>query len=108
MKAILLFSQGYFTDTHDLVNIYKDMSSLRKKWKLPTKHVKTLELLNGFNYLRYPNPRNNPEIGTDDWPRFEALLNVLEQRMAKSLQNEIDIINHLRKGNRIIMRKKNS
>jgi HEPN domain-containing protein len=108
MKAILLFTQGYFTDTHDLLLIYKDLSSLRKKWILPKKHIETMFLVNNFFKLRYPNVKSVTEIGSDDWPKIKSLSQILVKRMAKSLKNEIKKINIPEKGNRILMYQKTS
>jgi len=103
MKAILLFTQGHFTATHDLWSIYTDLSSLRKKWNLPKKHIDTLKFLNIFYELRYPKLKKPVEVGSDAWPRIEALFANLKKRMAKSLQAEIANINIFEKGGRILM-----
>jgi HEPN domain-containing protein len=108
MKAILLFTQGYFTDTHSLKNIYNDISSLRKKWILPKKHKETIVLLDDFYNLRYPKTRAPIEIGADDWSRIEELYLALTNRLAKSLRYKMEGLNPLKKGGRVLMVKKGS
>ena len=108
MKAILLFTQKYFTDTHCLEDIYNDISSLRKKWTLPKKHKETIVLLDNFYKLRYPKTRGPIEIGAEDWSRIEELYVALTKRLAKSLQNRMKNLDPLKKGGRILMVKKGS
>jgi HEPN domain-containing protein len=103
MKALLLSVQGYFTDTHNLSGIYNCLSSKQKKWLLAKKHEKTISLLNKFYNLRYPRLNNVVEIGSDDWPHIESLLQALIKKMNKRQREEINNIDIFSKGNRVLL-----
>ncbi len=103
LKAILLSIQGYFTDTHDLIFIYKRLTLIQKKWRLAKKHICTIELLNNFYKLRYPKPVGAIEIGSDDWHQIESLYETLIKKLNKRQIEEVQNIEYFSKGNRILM-----
>ena len=102
LKGLLLSVQGYFTDTHDLTSIYQCLAANQKKWLFAKRHEGTIKLLNRFYNLRYPRPGNVVEIGSDDWPLIESLFKTLIKKMNKRQQEELNNIDYLSKGNRVL------
>jgi hypothetical protein len=60
--------------------------------------------LDEFYELRYPKELNPIEIGTDDWAKVEHLFEHLIFLLPNQIQQALRQLNHLEKGNRILMK----
>jgi HEPN domain-containing protein len=104
LKAWLLHKNGEFKATHKLNELFKCIGS--GQLKLPDELSATLDLLDSYDYLRYPN-RNQPvEIGDEDLPKIRALVSHLILSMPAELTIAASKIDPLVKGGRFLARKK--
>jgi len=106
LKAWLLEVAGEFEGIHNLQALY---DVLQKKYgvsPLDDDQQGVLRILDQFEQLRYPNPKRPTEIGDEDLPRTEALVEHLCRSMPKTIPNALEKIEPGRKGGRVLMRKK--
>lgn len=104
LKAWLLHEKGEFKAIHQLKELFRCLGSTRLK--LPDELSATLDLLDAYDYLRYPN-RNQPvEVGDEDLPKIRTLVLYLIDSMPAELKIAASKIDPLRKGGRLLARKK--
>ncbi|MES2687145.1 MAG: HEPN domain-containing protein [Pseudomonadota bacterium] len=106
VKSWLLEVAGEFEGIHNLQSLY---DVLQKKYgvvPLDDEQQQVLKMLDQFEQLRYPNPKQPTEIGDEDLPRIEALVGHLCRSMPKTIPEALEKIEPGRKGGRVLMRKK--
>jgi HEPN domain-containing protein len=106
LKAIILNKCNEFPNKHSLVELSKWIERKSIRVNYATDHKDTISLLDGFYELRYPKPSNPIEIGDDDWRRIKNLFDFLILMLPEEKKDELKDIDHCKKGNRILMRRK--
>lgn len=108
LKAILLNCSNEFSNEHFLNKLSNLIEKQGVKLNYTNDHKETLKTLNGFYELRYPKSLNPIEIGDDDWTKIEILFEHLILMLPDKIQQDLRQMNHSKKGNRILMRRKKS
>ncbi len=108
LKAILLNHSNEFPNEHSLAELTNLIVKSGVNLNYTRGHEETLKTLDGFYELRYPRPISPLEIGDSDWSAIEALFEHLVFILPDEIQQNLRQINHTKKGNRILMRKKKS
>lgn len=106
VKAWLLETAGEFEGVHDLRALYGVLETKHGAPALSDEHLQVLNMLDQFEQLRYPNPKQPTEIGDRDLPNIEALVGHLCRTMPQSVSEALARIEPGRKGGRRLMRKK--
>ncbi len=106
LKAILLAKCHEFPNYHSLVKLSNLIEKQGAKMNYGRNHSRAIAMLDGFSQLRYPDSSNPIEIGDDDWDSVEALFEFLIFKLPEDVQNELRQMDHSKKGNRILMRRK--
>ncbi|MGF6781632.1 hypothetical protein P3T21_006868 [Paraburkholderia sp. GAS334] len=106
LKAWLLEVAGGFDGTHDLRELAIALQEGTHLGELPEQSAETLDLLNQFGELRYPN-RNKPvEIGQDHWHAIALLVSDLCNSMPQEIAEGLGKIDPTRKAGRVLMKRK--
>jgi len=101
LKSILLKLNGEFPATHNLKTLY----NLVKKsggCSIKKDEEKALSKINDFFSLRYTNPKNPIEIGSDDWEIIEQSFFNLLNNFPHDFLSKLDDSDHYEKANRIL------
>lgn len=106
LKAWLLEEAGQFKGIHKLQTLYEQLIEKHGAHKLNPEQVAVLEMLDQFEQLRYPNPNQPTEVGSDDWPHIESLVDFICRSMPKAISEALDKAEIGRKGGRVLMEKK--
>jgi HEPN domain-containing protein len=106
LKAIILNKCNEFPNEHSLVELSKLIERQSVKLNYGTDHKNTISMLDGFYELRYPKPSNPIEIGDDGWGRIKSLLHFLILMLPEEIKDELNEMDHSKKGNRILMRRR--
>jgi HEPN domain-containing protein len=105
LKAWHLEVLGHFEDTHSLQELWGKLVKQPGVKKLTSRGMRTLALLSTYERLRYPNPRNPVDIGSEHVTKIDALVEALWKRMPDSLLLAYDSIDPLKKGGRVLMKR---
>lgn len=106
VKAWLLETAGEFEGIHNLQALYDVLAKKYGASPLSGEHQRVLKMLDQFEQLRYPNPKQPTDIGDADLPHIEALVGHLCRAMPQSIPEALEKIEAGRKGGRVLMRKK--
>lgn len=106
LKAWLLEVAGEFDGIHNLEALYDLLMKKHGAAVLDNEQQQTLKMLDQFEQLRYPNPKQPTEIGDEDLPHIEALVGHICRAMPQSIPEALEKISPGRKGGRVLMRKK--
>lgn len=106
LKAWLLQVAGQFVDSHSLRKLYDELVESHGAPALSPEQVDVLTLLDKYTQLRYPNRNDPTEVGTEDLPAIEVLMQFIYERLPDKLLLELDRIDVFRKGGRALMKKK--
>jgi len=107
LKAWHLHCFGEFRDTHDLVEIYRQLKNRNNSLDIGVKNEEFLAELDRFYLIRYPRRNKGPvEVGSDQLPQLDAFLNALWQNFPNELVEIYNKLDHARKGGRLLMKKK--
>lgn len=98
LKAWHLQNFDSFPGVHDIKSLWSDLHKSSAIRQLSRRDLETLELLNGYADLRYPNLNSPIEIGNDDLPRIGALCSAIFKRMPRSIYQAIEGLHWSRKG----------
>ena len=105
VKAWLIEVAGEFEGIHNLQALYDELEKKYGVEPLDDEQRDVLKMLDKFEQLRYPNPKQPTEIGDEDLPRIEALVGYLCRSMPSSIPEALGNIEPGRKGGRVLMRK---
>ena len=105
LKAWLLHSQNKFIGEHRLSKLWKNIQALHPSAKLTCQATKTMELLDEFEQLRYPDRNKGIGIGFDDWPKIVTLERELWMKMPDNLLAIQKTLTPTQKGGRILLYK---
>lgn len=104
LKAKLLHENGRYKGTHQLRELYSSLQGVEVE--LSERLSATLDLLDSYDYLRYPN-RNQPiEVGSEDLPEIRKLLLHMVDLLPTELKVAASQIDPLVKGGRFLAKKK--
>jgi len=106
LKAWLLEVAGEFEGIHNLEALYDVLMKKHGATPLQEKQQAVLKMLDKFEQLRYPNPKQPTEIGDDDFPQIEALVEHILRAMPQSIPDALGKVEPGRKGGRVLMQKK--
>lgn len=108
IKAWLLEIAGEFEGVHNLEILYAHLVEKHGISPLDEKHQATLRMLDQFEQLRYPNRKEPVEIGSTDFPGIDALVGHLCRSMPEAIPKALEQEQgeHIRKGGRILMKKR--
>lgn len=106
LKAWLLEVAGEFEGIHNLEALYELLIRKYKAAPLNGEQQEVLRMLDQFEQLRYPNPKQPTEIGDDALPHIEALVEQIYYSMPSSIPDALEEIAPGRKGGRVLMRKR--
>lgn len=106
LKAWLLETAGQFEGIHNLQTLYAQLSQEYGAPKLEPEKTSVLEMLDQFEQLRYPNPKEPTEVGNSDWTDIESLVGFLCRSMPTAISEAMEKAEFGRKGGRVLMRKK--
>jgi HEPN domain-containing protein len=102
LKAMLLNREGEFPGVHKLGFLLR---CLNRDISLSQDHRIIVKKPDQFEGLRYPDPKKNIEIGSEDWDEIHSFALFLFERFSKELQDEFEKIDRTKKGNRILMQR---
>lgn len=106
LKAWLLEASGQFEGIHNLQALYAQLTQQYGAPKLKPEQASTLEMLDKFERLRYPNPKQPTEVGDSDWSDIELLVGFICRSMPPVISEALDKAQFGRKGGRVLMEKK--
>ncbi len=106
LKAILINKTDEFDNEHSLVRLSNQIRAQNVELNYSTDQNRTLEKVNSFIELRYPNEKSPVEIGSDDWDQIENLYEFLIFTLPDNIQEQIQNIDRGIKGGRVVMEKK--
>jgi hypothetical protein len=106
LKAWLLEVAGEFEGIHNLETLYDLLIKKYGASALGNEQQQALKMLDQFEQLRYPNPKQPTEIGDEDLPLIESLVGHICRTMPQSIHDALEKVAAGRKGGRVLMRKK--
>jgi len=106
LKAWLLQVSGQFDGIHILSELYKQLESKCRAPKLKASQVDIMNVLDQYEQLRYPNPKQPTEVGDDDWPQIEDLVGFICRAMPQEIPDALERVASDRKAGRVLMLKK--
>lgn len=108
IKAWLLKTASEFEGVHNLKVLYGQLVEKRGVSPLSKEHQATVKMLDKFEQLRYPNRKVPVEIGDSDFPGIDALVGHLCRSMPEAIPKALEQAQgeHIRKGGRVLMKKK--
>jgi hypothetical protein len=105
LKALLLRYTGNFRDDHSLTNLFRTLEADGVHLALNEKHVATVEQLDQFYHLRYPQTAGSPSVGGLDWLAIHSLSSALGTQLPKDLQRDVLNLDRTKKFGRVLMKK---
>ena len=105
LKALLLDLRGSFPAEHDLAKLTRLVAQDLPGFGFTPEGERILASANAFGELRYPSPARRVEIGTEDLEEIIHLFQRLWDGLPESLYPTRDS-NDVRKGGRVLMRKR--
>ncbi len=112
LKGWLLEVNGSFKGTHNLNELYNNLIVAGAAPELDDDNTSVLNILDGYEKLRYPNLNAPTEVGDNDWIDINNLVGImcrsipLEIEEALSKINQSDKHEPVRKAGRVLMKKK--
>lgn len=106
LKAWLLEVAGEFEGIHNLNALYATLMKNCGAPALDEEQQDVIKMLDQFEQLRYPNPKQPTEIGDEDLPGIDALVGSICRSMPQSIFEALEKMDAGRKGGRVLMRKK--
>lgn len=108
IKAWLLETADEFEGVHNLEVLYGQLVEKHGVPPLSGEHQATVKMLDQFEQLRYPNRKSPVEIGDTDFSGIELLVGHLCRSMPESIPKALEQAQgeHIRKGGRVLMKKK--
>jgi hypothetical protein len=105
LKSLLLYRTEEFPDGHSLNTLLARAADAGPDVILDRGHKKTIDLLEKFNTLRYPNPKAPVTIGDHQWEEIDQLVTRIVEQMPNELQVHADNLDASSKGGRFLMAK---
>ncbi len=105
LKAWHLETFDQFPDTHSLKNLIKELNESGQAVNLSDQEKQALEMIDEYSQLRYPLPASGIEVGDDDILAIDKLFKSIWQQTPPQLRGYFKLIDSLKKGNRILMKK---
>jgi HEPN domain-containing protein len=106
LKAWLLQVSGQFKGIHILSKLYGQLESECGAPKLEAFQVDIMNVLDQYEQLRYPNPKQPTEVGEDDWPQIEGLVGFICRTMPQEIPESLERVAPDRKAGRVLMHKR--
>ena len=105
LKGWLLEVAGSFEATHDLGVLYEELADHHGAPALSKDAAVTLEKLDSYGDLRYPNLDSPIEVGNDDRAGINAIAGEICSSMPQSIQEALGKIEPFTKAGRVLMKK---
>jgi HEPN domain-containing protein len=106
LKSWLLQVAGRFSAVHDLSELYDELIEKHGAPALSGQQMGVLALLDRYGELRYPN-RNDPvEVGSEHLSEITELMQKFSENLPDELLLALSKVDVVRKGNRVLMKKK--
>jgi HEPN domain-containing protein len=106
LKSWLLTVHGEFDGIHELHSLHAKLVSSAGAEILSSEDAGTMTLLDAYSELRYPNLNQPVEVGTQQQAQVELLMDTLWAQMPASLYEAVHSMDPLKKGGRVLMKKK--
>ncbi len=106
LKCWLLQVAGQFEGIHNLQLLYEQLAAKHGAPKLDESQTEVLTMLDQYEQLRYPNPKQPTEIGDEDWPKIERFVAFLCREMPQEIEKALEQVVPGRKAGRVLMKKK--
>ncbi len=104
-KALHLYANKGFNNTHNLVQLYKEIKGELTGDGLSADQLTTLSEVDKYYELRYPRKHDPVESGDEDCERALSIYDTLMEQMPEEVQEALKTINPLKKGGRVLMEK---
>jgi HEPN domain-containing protein len=105
LKSLLLHRINEFPDSHSLQTLLKRAAAVGPDVTLDPTDRDTIDLLERFSTLRYPNPNAPVTIGDHQWEDINRLVTNIIKQMPSELQGYADNLDPSSKGGRFLMAK---
>ena len=105
LKGWLLEVAESFSATHDLSELYKELEENYGAPALSKDAAVTLETLDSYGELRYPNLNWPIEVGNDDRAGIDALVGEICSPMPQSIEEALEKVEPFTKAGRVLMKK---
>ena len=105
LKSLLLNRFGQFPKEHDLLRLLNEIQEAGIGAQLSEGDLETLERINAFADVRYPNPEDPVQIGTGDWNSVESLHGALLALLPDEVKTPPPPDASITKGGRVLMTK---
>ena len=105
LKSWLLALTGKFPGTHQLQDLTQRIAKVGGVMKLSKVQNKTIELIDRFYELRYPNRRTPTEVGSESFELAVQLYETLYDRLPDDVKQEYANLPRAKKSGRILMKK---
>lgn len=105
LKSWLLQVLGQFEGVHNLMALYSELESKCGAPALNAGQIELLATLDGYEQLRYPNPKKPTEVGDGDWVRIEAFVGFVCNAMPQEIPSALEQVVPGRKAGRVLMKK---
>ena len=106
LKAWLLHEAGQFPGHHLVCDLHATLVADYGAIPLTPEEAGILMLLDQYEQLRYPN-RNDPvEVGTERVQDIHDFVMALRCELPQALQEQMNSVNPLEKGGRVLMKRK--
>ena len=83
-KVRLLHSTGKFKGIHNCKRLYETLVNQCGTARLKDELLATLDKLDEYESLRYPNINAPTEVGNDDWSAIEAFVEYVYRAMPRN------------------------
>ncbi len=106
LKAWHLEVLGEFPGVHSLTDLVERLKAEGQQLHLTDEETTVLQVVDTYSELRYPNPAQGVEVGSDDWDRIDALLNKLWEQTPEVFDQYFQSIEPTRKGGRVLIERR--
>ena len=106
VKSWLLQVANQFPGSHKLTELHEELVRSFGAPPLSTDQARTLSLLDRYAELRYPNRNDPTEEGTEHLSYIQSLMQGIYEKLPDELLLELSRVDVLKKGGRVLMKKK--
>ena len=106
LKAWHLHTFGHFEEGHHLSGLWSKLRQHDSKLCIDNAKTETLEKIDQYFTLRYPNPAMPQEIDSDDLLAILSLQSAICSQMPPKMQSIINSLTGDKKGGRVLMEKR--
>lgn len=109
LKGWLLQCAGEFKGIHSVKELYEELVKKCGAPQVDSQIQDTLELLDCYEALRYPNRNQPTEVGQEDWNEIDNFAGLVCRSMPKEIEKALDALssnNKITKSGRVLLKKK--